>query len=256
MSSKAIYGVNAVAEALREGGRVNRLYIAKESRAHGVDALVTAAKQARVRFDFVPQAKLNDLARTQEHQGVVAVVSPVAYTSLQSCLEQCPPKATLLVLDRIQHPKNLGLLVRTAVGAGASGVLLTVRGGALLDEGVLRSSAGTVFHVPIVLCGNLAQTLRTLKEAGFWVYAMDAAGGQSVFTVSWADRSALVMGNETEGLRPGIRKVADARITIPLARQTDSLNVAVAAGVALFQVAAHHGVLAHGLPELPAERGG
>ncbi len=252
MAAKTIYGVNAVAEALRAGGRVNRIYVAKESRAHGVDALVAAAKQARVRFDFVPQARLNDLARTQEHQGVVAVVSPVAYTSLETCLKQCPPKSTLLVLDRIQHPKNLGLLVRTAVGAGASGVLLAARGGALLDEDVLRSSAGTIFHIPIVLCRNLAQTLRTVKDAGFWVYSLDVAGGQSVFEMSWADRCALVMGNESEGLRPGVRKAADVSVTIPLARGLDSLNVAVAAGIILFQVAAHHGVLTGGLPEYPA----
>jgi 23S rRNA (guanosine2251-2'-O)-methyltransferase len=243
MSSKIIHGVNAVSEALRSQGRVNRVYIAKESRAHGVKALIDEAKRSKVRFDFVPQAKLNELAGTQEHQGVVAAISPVAYTPLETCLAECPVKSTLLVLDQIQHPKNLGLLIRTAVGAGACGVLVTSRGGALLDEDVLRSSAGTVFHIPIVQCGNLTQTLRTLKEAGFWVYAMDAAGGQSVFDVQWADRCALVLGNESEGLRPGVRKAADVSVTIPLAREIDSLNVAIAAGVVLFQVAVHHGTL-------------
>jgi 23S rRNA (guanosine2251-2'-O)-methyltransferase len=208
-----------------------------------VKALIDEAKRSKVRFDFVPQAKLNELAGTQEHQGVVAAISPVAYTPLETCLAECPVKSTLLVLDQIQHPKNLGLLIRTAVGAGACGVLVTSRGGALLDEDVLRSSAGTVFHIPIVQCGNLTQTLRTLKEAGFWVYAMDAAGGQSVFDVQWADRCALVLGNESEGLRPGVRKAADVSVTIPLAREIDSLNVAIAAGVVLFQVAVHHGTL-------------
>jgi 23S rRNA (guanosine2251-2'-O)-methyltransferase len=243
MSSKVIYGVNAVTEALCEQGRVNRIYIAKESRAHGVNALVAEAKRGKVRFDFVPQAKLNELAGTQEHQGVVAIISPVQYTQLEDCLERCGEKATLLVLDQIQHPKNLGLLIRTAVGAGVSGVLVTSRGGALLDEDVLRASAGTAFHVPLVQCGNVAQTLRKLKDAGFWVYAMDVAGGQSVFDAPWADRCALVLGNETEGLRPGVRKAADASVTIPLARDIDSLNVAVAGAIALFQIAVYHGAL-------------
>lgn len=243
MSTKAIHGVNAVSEALRAQGRVNRIYFARESRAHGVQNLVAEAKKAKVRFDFVPQAKLNELAGTQEHQGVVVIVSPVAYTPLETCLEQCPLKATLLVLDQIQHPKNLGMLIRTAAAAGVSGVLLTSRGGALLDEDVLRSSAGTVFHIPVVQCANLAQALRVLKDAGFWVYAMDVTGGQSVFDVPWADRCALVLGNESDGLRPGVRKATDLSVTIPLARELDSLNVAVAAGIALFQVAAQHGTL-------------
>ena len=113
--------------------------------------------------------------------------------------------------------------------------MLTSRGGALLDDDVVRASAGTLFHIPIVLCGNLAQTLRTLKKAGFWVYTLDVSGGESVFSVKWADRCALVMGNETEGLRPGVKKETDLSVTIPLANGLDSLNVAVAAGIALFQ---------------------
>ena len=243
MAGKIIYGINAVSEALRAEGRVNRIYVAKESRAHGVSAVITTAKECHVRFDFVPQAKLNELAGTHEHQGIVAAISPVSYTSLDACLDQCPPKSTLLVLDQIQHPKNLGLLIRTAVGAGASGVLLTSRGGALLDDDVVRSSAGTLFHIPIVLSGNLAQSLRSLKKASFWVYTLDVAGGESVFSVRWADRCALVLGNETEGLRPGVKKETDLSVTIPLANGLDSLNVAVAAGIALFQATHVQGIL-------------
>ena len=82
MAGKIIYGINAVSEALRSEGRVNRIFVAKESRAHGVAAVITAAKEARVRFDFVPQAKLNELSGTHEHQGIVAVISPASYTSL------------------------------------------------------------------------------------------------------------------------------------------------------------------------------
>lgn len=243
MAGRIIHGINAVSEALRAEGMVNRIYVAKESRAHGVAAVITAAKEAHVRFDFVPQAKLNELSGTHEHQGIVAVISPASYTSLDVCLAQCLPKATLLVLDQIQHPKNLGLLIRTAVGAGASGVLLTSRGGALLDDDVVRSSAGTLFHIPIVLCGNLAQTLRALKKADFWVYTLDVSGGESIFKVNWADRCALVMGNETEGLRPGVKKETDLSVSIPLANGLDSLNVAVAAGIALFQSSVARGLL-------------
>ena len=242
MSDKHIHGVKAVSEALREPGRVNRVYVAKESRAHGADALATAAKAASVPFDYVPQAKLNELAGTMEHQGVVAVISPVAYAPFESILESCPLKAIVLVLDQVQHPRNLGMLIRTAACAGVHAVVLPERGGALIDDDVLRASAGAVFHVPVATCGNVAQALRDLRDAGFWSYGLDASGEQSVFATNWADRCAIVVGNETKGMRPGVQKACDVMVRIPLAKGMDSLNVSVAAGVTLYQVAAQHGL--------------
>lgn len=242
MPDKYIHGVKAVGEALREAGRVNRLYAAKESRAHGVDALATAAKAAGVPFDYVPQAKLNELAGTMEHQGVVAAISPVTYAAFESVIASVPAKAIVLVLDQVQHPRNVGMLIRTAACAGVHAVILPERGGALIDDDVLRASAGAVFHVPVAMCGNVAQALRDLRDAGFWTYGLDAAGEQNVFEANWADRCAIVMGNETKGLRPGVQKACDVIVRIPLAKGMESLNVSVAAGIALFQAAAQHGL--------------
>jgi len=236
MNERAIYGRNAVEEALKQPTLINRLLLAKESRANWVNAVVDQARTHKVRFDFVPQAKLNQLTGTREHQGVVVMISPVAYVSLADCLAGCPPKATLLALDQVQNPKNLGMLIRTAACAGVSGVLLPARGGALLDEDVVRASAGAILHVPVVNCGNLSQALRELKEQGFWIYGLDVQGEEDVFNVSWPERVALVVGNETDGMSPIAKKACDARVRIPMTPGQDSLNVVVAAGIALFQV--------------------
>ena len=235
MPSELVHGMNAVREALQSKRAINRVYFAKESRAHGCKELAAQVKAAGIRFDFVPQAKLNELTGTQEHQGVAAVLSPAAYTTLEVCLAQCPQNARLLVVDQVQHPKNLGLLIRTATGAGVHAVLICERGGALLDETVVRASAGTVLRMPIVPCKNLAQTLRKLRDADFWIYALDANGAQNALTMDWPERHALVVGNETKGIRPGVLKVCDATVAIPLDNKLDSLNVAVATGIALFQ---------------------
>ena len=243
MAGEVVYGINAVREALETGGRVNRLYLARESRVRDAEALVELARARRIPFDFVPQAKLNALCDTREHQGVAATVSPMAYADFEECLAHCGAKSLLLALDQVQHPKNLGLLVRTAAGSGASGVLVPARGGALLDESVVRASAGTVFRVPIVNCPNMARALGALRDAGFWVYGLDGAGEETVFDLPWANRSVLVLGNETGGLRPGVRKACDALVRIPLAGGLDSLNVAVAGGVALFQAASRLGLV-------------
>lgn len=244
MSRKYVYGVHGVREALLAGNRVSRLYLAKESRAKEAAELIDLARERGVRFDFAPQAKLNELADTREHQGVVAAVSPVDYISLEACLATCPPKAVLLALDQVQHPRNLGMILRTALGAAAHAALLPERGGALVDEEVVRSSAGAVFHMPVVNAGNLAQALRDLRDEGFWIFGLDGDAEQSVFDAPWPDRVVLVMGNESKGLRPGVRRVCDALLRIPIDPRLESLNVAVSAGIALFAAANAHGALA------------
>lgn len=243
MAGKVIFGVNAVREALLSGHGINRVWLAKESRAHGYQQVIDESRARQVPFQFVPQAKLNELTGTREHQGVAAAVSPVTYQTLGAFLEGLAPTATVLVLDQVQHPKNVGLLVRTAAAAGAAGVLLPVRGGALVDDAVLRASAGTALRVPLVAVNNVAQALRALREAGFWSYALDARGAQSLFSIEWPPRTALVVGNETAGVRPGVRKACDGAAAIPMAEGIESLNAAVAAGVALFEVVRQrHGV--------------
>ena len=113
----------------------------------------------------------------------------------------------------------------------------------------MRASAGTVLRLPIVRCTNLSQAIRKLKDENFWVYGMEPQGGQNLFTTDWPERCALVAGNETSGLRPGVRKACDALVTIPLESELDSLNVATATGIALFQTT---GVLGRGRETSPS----
>ena len=241
MTESLIHGVNAVTEGLRAGARADRLYMASDTKVRGRGVLLELAGGKDVRVEYVPQAKLNELTGTREHQGVALRVSPVDYAELAAVIEQLPPKALLLALDQVQHPRNFGMILRSAWGAGARGVIVGDKGGALLDDSVVRASAGAVLHVPVIKQASLPQCLRTLKDHGFWIYGLAGDGAEDVFTLSWADRVVLVVGNETSGLRPGIRKVCDALVRIPLAKGVDSLNASIAASVALFQVSAAHG---------------
>lgn len=238
MAGEIVWGVKPVREALQTPERINRLYFAAESRAQACDALLEAARAAALPFDFVPQARLNALTGVRDHQGVAAALSPVSYATLKPFLAACPVTATVLVLDQVQHPKNLGLLLRTAAGAGTTAVMLAARGGALVDGSVVRASAGAALQLPLICCKNVAQGIHALRDAGFWAYALEPKAPDNVFDVQWPARCALVVGNETSGVRPVVRKACDASVNIPLAGGLDSLNAAVAAGIALFQVAA------------------
>lgn len=242
MSKKVIFGHNAVSEALRAGHHINRIYFNAATRRPYIPELKDLARENGVRFDFVDIAKLNTLAGTGEHQDVVAVVSPVEYASLDDFIDATRdlPHATLLVLDQVQHSGNMGIAVRSAVSAGVNGVLLTMRGGSLINDQVFRASAGAIFHIPIIQSINLATDFKVLKEHDFWVYGLDATGQSNVFEEKWAARSVIVVGNEHEGLRPVTRKACDLLVRIPMIGDFDSLNVSVAASIVMFQITQYH----------------
>ena len=237
-----IFGYNAVVEALRSGHPINRIYFSASSRRPYIAELKALAQENKVRFDFVEISKLNVLAGTGEHQDVVAVTSPVSYTELSTFLEQNKGvnPLTVVVLDQLQHSGNVGIIVRTAVGAGAAAVMLSARGGSLINDQVFRASAGAIFHIPMIKSASLTQDLKHLKDHDFWIYGLEADGPNNVFTEKWARRSAIIIGNEHEGSRPVTRKLVDVGVRIPMANNFDSLNAAVATGIVLFQIANWH----------------
>jgi 23S rRNA (guanosine2251-2'-O)-methyltransferase len=237
-----IFGYNAVSEALRSGHPINRIYFSVSSKRPYIAELKTLAQENKVRFDFVELAKLNVLANTGEHQDVVAVTSPVEYAELDTFLETNKDvnPLTVVILDQLQHAGNVGIIIRTAVGAGASAIMLSARGGSLINDQVFRASAGAIFHIPIIKSSSLQQDLRRLKEHDFWIYGLEAGGESNVFTEKWARRSAIVIGNEHAGSRPVTRKLFDVSVQIPMSSNFDSLNAAVAAGIVLFQVSHYH----------------
>ena len=240
MSETVLVGARPVEEALVRGRGINRVVFCKESQVRRHEAIVNAARKCGARVEYVPLSKLNALSKTSDHQGVAAFVSPVRYRSIQELLPGLPDTAVILILDRIQHARNTGILIRSAAGAGASAVILPQRGGALVDQTVMRASAGATLHVPLVTASNLGNAVRLLTKAGFWVYGLEATACDSVFSVDWPRRTALVVGNETNGLRPGIRKICDATVGIPMSEGIESLNAAVAGSIAIFQAARAH----------------
>ena len=235
--SAAVWGRHPVTEALAAGHPVNRIYFARQAGGPEIERIKELARQRQVRFDFVDVGKLGSMAGTRDHQDVVARISPVRYEPLEELLERAAAAQTmtLVALDQLQYARNVGMIVRTAVGAGAGGVLLTARGGRLVGDEVVRASSGAIFRMPIVASSHFHRDLQTLKESGFWVYGLDGGGEEEMFAVEWAAKRVLVAGNETKGLSRLVRKRVDARVRIRLAGELDSLNVAVATGIALFE---------------------
>jgi 23S rRNA (guanosine2251-2'-O)-methyltransferase len=238
MERIVVFGTHAVEQAMSSGRDVDRVYVASDSRVRGAAEIVARAKEARIPVDRVPLAKLAQITGSNEHQGVAARISPVEFVALPDLLAACSQRALLIVLEQVQHARNLGLIARSALAAGASGVVISAKGGASIDETVVRSSAGAIFRIPVAKAGNVAQALRDIRDAGFWVYGLDASGREDAFTFDWDRRSAIVVGNESEGLRSATLKACDAIVRVPIGGGVESLNAAVAASVAMYQAAA------------------
>ena len=144
------------------------------------------------------------------------------------------PAPLIVCLDQVSDPHNLGAVVRSAEGAGASGVVVPAHGSATVTAAVCKASAGAVEHLPIAVVTNLARYLNEVKGPELWVYGAAGDGEQTLWQADLRAGAALVLGAEGRGLRPLVRRSCDAIVSIPLAGQVDSLNVSVAAGVFLF----------------------
>jgi len=139
------------------------------------------------------------------------------------------------VLDRVTDPRNLGAVCRSALGAGATGVVVPAHGSAVVTPAVARSSAGAVEHLPVAVVTNLARYLEEVKGPGLWVYGAAGEAASDLWSTDLTGGIALVLGAEGKGLRPLVRRTCDALVSIPLEGAVESLNVSVAAAVFLFE---------------------
>ncbi len=236
-----IYGVHPVSELLSsDRSRVVRLHFLDGARG-GVKDLVSLAKEGKIPFDFITRSRLDALAGTPKHQGVVAQVAAMSYLSLDELIDRTAQSeggapGLLIVLDEVSDPRNLGAVIRTAEAAGADGVIVPKRRSAPATDLVAKVSAGAFLHLPLARVDNVAQSLERLKKAGYWVYGLAAEGAVDVASADYGGPTVLVLGAEGKGLRPLVARRCDALVRIPLKGHTASLNVSVAAAVAIFSV--------------------
>src|SRR5262245_15114750 len=237
-----ICGINPVLEALNARTRhFDRLLVVKGLRNRRVSEAIAQASKLGIPLRFEARETLDRLAGGVPHQGLIAVVSAKPALSLESVLEQARTPPLLLLLDGVEDPRNLGAILRTAEAAGAAGVLLPDRHSAGLSETVGRASAGALEHVHVARIGNVVQTLETLKARGFWIVGFDASATQRWDAVDLRGPVVLVLGGEGRGIRRLVREHCDHLAALPLFGHVGSLNVSVAAGIALYEAVRQRG---------------
>jgi len=233
VTRELVYGRNAVRELYRGAREALETWVTE--RAAAQIPWLDAGPRPHVK----PERALSEAADTRDHQGVVAWCEPFRYADAHELAAADTP--LLVCLDQVTDPHNLGAVVRSAEGAGATGVVVPAHGSARVTPAVCRASAGAVEHLPVAVTPNLARYLAEVKGPNLWAYAADAEGSLSLWETDLRGGIALVLGAEGKGVRPLVRRTCDAIVSIPLAGKVGSLNVSVAAAVLLFEAARQRG---------------
>lgn len=238
-----IWGINAVWEALSHpgGSTVSEILVQAGKAGARLQQIIDTARERSVVVRFVDPDRMR-VSRTCRHQGVVARLSEAQLLELDDLLaglgqiQGASPR--ILVLDSIQDPRNLGSILRSALAAGFSRVMMTRERSVPVTGTVARTSAGAVARMQICRVVNLADALNILKERGFWIFgAVAESNVTSIYTADFSGPIALVIGSEGKGIRPLVRRQCDHLVTIPMPGAFNSLNASVAAAVIMFEIA-------------------
>jgi 23S rRNA (guanosine2251-2'-O)-methyltransferase len=227
VTRELVYGRNAVREALRGRRAVLELW-AGERAAQTLEWL-SEGPRVQVR----KERELTEAAGTPDHQGLVAWCEPYPYADGWELAAAERP--LLCCLDQVTDPRNLGAVVRSAAGAGATGVVVPAHRSARVTAAVCRASAGAVEHLSLAVVPNLARFLSDVKGTDLWAFAAVAQGGTPMWQADLSGGVALVFGAEGKGVRPLVRRTCDGTVSIPLGAGVESLNVSVAAAVLLYE---------------------
>ena len=231
-------GRNVIAEALRAGVPIDKLYIAKGETDRTLGRIAAQARRAGVVVVEADRRKLDAMSATRSHQGVIAISAAQAYASVADILRSAEERGEaplLVVCDEISDPHNLGAIIRTAECAGAHGVVIPKRRSAGLTAVVAKTSAGAVSYLPVARVANLPTLLKDLKKQGIWIFGTAAEGTVPLYEADLRIPAAIVIGSEGDGMGRLARESCDFLVSIPLKGRINSLNASAAAAILLYE---------------------
>ena len=237
--SDQIEGRNSVIELLESDRDINKILIAKGERHGSINKIISIAKQRKIVIAEVERQKLNAISKTDNHQGVIAIVPPFNYSSVDDILNEAKQKkedSFILILDGIEDPHNLGSIIRTAETAGVHGVIIPKRRAASVNATVSKVSSGAVEHVKIARVNNLNETIKYLKEQGLWICGTDGEAKTYYYNQDLKGPIAIVIGNEGFGMSKLVKENCDFLVKIPMKGKITSLNASVSAGIVTYEV--------------------
>ena len=233
-----IFGIHPIQEALSSNISFDKVFVQKGINSTKIEAIILELNKKNIPVNSVPIEKLNRLTRGN-HQGIVAVTSPVAFHSLETIVENVlgEPKAPLfLILDQITDVRNFGAILRTAECTGVDAVIIQKSGGAPVSGDTVKTSAGAIYKIPICKVDHIKDALFYFQASGITVVAATEKTENTIYAVDLNRPLAILMGSEGKGISTSVLNLVDEKAALPLLGEINSLNVSVACGAFLYEV--------------------
>ena len=233
-----IYGTRAVMEAILAGKTIERIMIQSGLNNDLIKELIHTAKNNKVQIAFVPPEKLQRMS-SRNHQGVICLLSSVSYSSIENVIDRAFSEGRepfLLLLDRVTDVRNFGAIARTAECAGVDSIVIAEKGNAPISSDAMKTSAGALNHLAVCREADLKKTLKLLRDSGIRVVACTEKTNKDLYDVNLTGPIAIIVGSEEDGISDELLRDADELARIPMKGKIGSLNVSVAAGVAVYEV--------------------
>lgn len=233
-----IEGRNSVLELLETGKDINKIFIEKGEKHGSINKIIGIARDRKIVTVEVDKNKLNQMAQTENHQGVIAIVPPFDYCEVQDILDEAKTRGEqpfILILDGIEDPHNLGAIIRTAETAGVHGIIIPKRRACSVNSTVYKVASGAVEHMKIARVNNLNDEIKYLKENNVWIYGTAIEATKYYYEENLTGSIALIIGNEGEGLSRLVRENCDVLLKIPMKGKISSLNASVSAGIVMYE---------------------
>ena len=231
-------GRNALAEALKAGRTIDKVFVASGDTDKGLQRLAAQAKEAGAVVVPVDRRKLDQMSATRAHQGIIALAAAHVYYTIDDLLEEAASRGEpplLVICDELSDPHNLGAIMRSAECAGAHGVIIPKRRSVGLTATVAKASAGAVEYMKVARVTNINACLNELKEKGVWIFGTAAEGSIPMYKADLTGPAAIVIGNECDGMSQLVRKNCDVMVHIPMKGRISSLNASAAASILLYE---------------------
>ena len=234
-----IEGRNSVIELLENGRDINKIFIAEGEKHGSINKIISMARARKILINEVSKTKLDQMAQTANHQGVIAIVPPFDYCEVDDIIEEAKKKNEkpfILILDGIEDPHNLGSIIRTAETAGVHGIIIPKRRAVSVNSPVSKVSAGAVEYMKIARVNNINETIKYLKDNDIWVYGADMDATKYYNQEDYKGAIAIVIGSEGFGISRLVKENCDFLIKIPMKGKINSLNASVSAGIIMYEV--------------------
>jgi 23S rRNA (guanosine2251-2'-O)-methyltransferase len=236
--NEIIYGIHACLEAIEAGRNVERILIQSDIHREPLHAMLQQARDLKIPVQKVPREKLNRITR-KNHQGIIMLLSAIAYASLEHLVANSYETGNtpfFVMLDQITDVRNFGAIGRTAESAGVSGIIVPLKGSATINADAMKTSAGALHHVPVCRVNSMVNTIKFLKDSGLHVVGCTEKTENSFYNLTFDRPLLLILGSEESGISEQVLRHCDALGALPMFGRIESLNVSVAAGIAIYEI--------------------